>query len=302
VWNGYRKLRLSRLRFLIVPVILVGIYAALVAEFYHTGLLRRQLTSPAPSADGTSVTIHFKEIHPNNGLLSGDLTILPGPALLDPLTFGLKEDLGVAVTSTVTSQASPTKRTWSKGTVPSVFPISLDISGDPATWPFDHYELGPITVILFHGASEVPERVPVTFVDDVPSWYPVVPDASKSDLLAVYNVQVRRTPGALLFACVLVSVLIALAAVGAVVAVQTARGRRQFQPSMTSWYAAMLFAVVPLRNSLPNAPPFGAFIDGAVTVWVIGVLVSSMLLYIFCWWQHLRPQPPTKAIPAQNAN
>lgn len=294
---GYRKLRLSHVRLALIPVILVAIYTTLVNSFYHTGSVRRHLTAPSPSADGTSVTIDFKEIQPNSGLLSGEVKILPGPALLDPLTHGLAEDLGVAVTSTVTSQASPAKRTWSKGMVPSVFPITLDLSGDPGRWPFDHYKVGPITVVLFHGAAEVPERVPVTFIDDVPSWYPTVPDANKSDLLAVYDVQVARTPGALLFACVLVGVLIALAAMAAFVAVQTVRGRRRFQPPMTTWYAAMLFAVVPLRNLLPNAPPFGALIDGSVTVWVVGTLIISMMVYILCWWQHLRPEPPITTAP-----
>jgi hypothetical protein len=298
--TGCRGLRFSKVRVAVIPVILVAIYTALVTSFYHTEV-RRHLTAPAPSADGTSVTIDFNEIQPNSGLLKGVVKILPGPALLDPLTRGLTEDLGVAITSTVTSQASPAKRTWSKGAVPSVFPITLDLSGDPGYWPFDHYESGPITVVLFHGPAQVPERVPVTFIDDVPSWYPTVPDASRADSVAVYQVQLTRTAGALLFACVLVGVLIALAALAAFVAVQTVRGRRRFQPPMTTWYAAMLFAVVPLRNSLPNAPPFGALIDGTVTVWVVGALITSMMLYIVGWWQHLRPHPPMKTTPDESS-
>jgi Domain of unknown function (DUF4436) len=293
------RLRLSRFRAVIVTVVFVAIYVTSVSFFYDAFSVRRQLTSPPPSADGTTVTIDFKEIQPNNGLLNGELKVVPGPALLDPLTRGLNEDLGVAVTATITSQASPAKHTWTKGMVPGVFPISLAISGNAAHWPFDHYESGPITVILFHGAAEVPERMPVAITDDVPSWNVDVPDASTSDLLGVYELQVQRTAGAVVFACVLVIVLIALAAMGVFVAVQTMRGLRKFQPPMTTWYAAMLFAVVPLRNALPNAPPFGSFIDDAVTVWVIGLLVISLAIYIVCWWQHLKPEPPPKPEPAQ---
>jgi uncharacterized iron-regulated membrane protein len=61
---------------------------------------------------------------------------------------------------------------------------------------------------------------------------------------------------------------------------------------MTTWYSAMLFAVVPLRNALPNAPPFGAAVDVRVVLWVIVVLVLSMLIYITCWWRHLAPEQP----------
>jgi hypothetical protein len=68
---------------------------------------------------------------------------------------------------------------------------------------------------------------------------------------------------------------------------------------MTTWYAAMLFAVVPLRNALPGVPPFGAWVDVTVVLWVIVALVVSMLLYIVCWWRHLRPE--VVAAPANPA-
>jgi hypothetical protein len=95
------------------------------------------------------------------------------------------------------------------------------------------------------------------------------------------------------FGVVILAVLIALAGLGLFVAVQTVRDRRKFQPPMTTWYAAMLFAVMPLRNALPDSPPFGCWIDVTIVLWVIVVLVISMTLYISCWWRHLRPENPT---------
>ena len=50
-----------------------------------------------------------------------------------------------------------------------------------------------------------------------------------------------------------------------------------------TWYAAMLFAVVPLRNILPGAPPPGAWIDILLVMWVIIGLVASMLVYVVVW-------------------
>ncbi|OMC42509.1 hypothetical protein A5744_16585 [Mycobacterium sp. IS-1264] len=61
---------------------------------------------------------------------------------------------------------------------------------------------------------------------------------------------------------------------------------------MTTWYAAMLFAVIPLRNALPDSPPLGSWIDVSVVRWVIVALVGSMLLYLSCWWRHLKPDKP----------
>jgi hypothetical protein len=51
----------------------------------------------------------------------------------------------------------------------------------------------------------------------------------------------------------------------------------------------MLFAVIPLRNALPDAPPFGAWVDVTVVLWVIVALVASMGIYVSCWWRHLAP-------------
>jgi predicted membrane channel-forming protein YqfA (hemolysin III family) len=94
----------------------------------------------------------------------------------------------------------------------------------------------------------------------------------------------------MVFAIVILCILIAIAAVGVFVAVQTLRDRRRFQSPMTTWYAAMLFAVVPLRNALPGSPAFGSWIDLTIVLWVLVALVVSMLLYVAAWWRHLRPQ------------
>jgi hypothetical protein len=103
-------------------------------------------------------------------------------------------------------------------------------------------------------------------------------------------VELQRSPSTAAFAAVIVAVLISLAGVALFVAVQTSRGLRKFQPPMATWYAAMLFAVVPLRNALPDSPPIGFWIDVTVVLWVIVVLVASMLLYISCWWRQLKPE------------
>ena len=49
-----------------------------------------------PSAgDGTKVTIDVQEIQSNNSSLVANVSVYPGPALLDPQTHNLKEDLSI---------------------------------------------------------------------------------------------------------------------------------------------------------------------------------------------------------------
>lgn len=217
------------------------------------------------------------------GAVQSNVTVTPGPGLLDPVTRGLNIDFAAVVHSAVT----PSKRAWTKGMRPGEYPVPLTISGDPSVWPFDRYRSGPVTIDLIYG-TERPEQLPVKFVDRVSGWKLSV--AGEGNPQSPYRVEMRRSPSIAVFAAVVIVVMLALAGVGAFVGIQTARDRRKFQPPMTTWYAAMLFAVIPLRNALPDAPPIGSWVDVTVTLWVIVTLVMSMLLYVYCWWRHLRPE------------
>jgi hypothetical protein len=231
------------------------------------------------------VTIDIENIQSNNSGLRANLTVVPGPALVHPHTHNLTQDHSVVVTSAVTAR----ERTWPKGTPPDIFPLSLTLVGDIADWPFDSYRSGPVTVELFSGDGQAPELATVTLVDRLLGRKVDATRVGKGDVPAAYRVDLHRSPRTAAFAVVILGVLITLAGLALFVAVQTPRNRRRFQPPMTACYAAMLFAVMPLRGALPDSPPFGSWIDVTVVLWVIVVLVISMTLYIVCWWRHLRP-------------
>ncbi|WP_204081017.1 DUF4436 domain-containing protein [Mycobacterium riyadhense] len=271
-------------------LIFIMAYIASTSLYGSAGKGPHDLTQGQPTAEGTTVSIDLQDVAQSNTVLVTNLSITPGPALLDPRTHGLTEDLSVVVTST----ATPTKRTWSKDMLPGTFPVPLTLSGNVTDWPLDHYISGPITVELFRGPEQVRERAAVTFADRLAGWQINIPAPAKDGELAPYRVKLRRSAGTVAFAVVIIGVLVVLAGIGLFVAVQTARDKRKFQPPMTTWYAAMLFAVVPLRNALPNAPPFGSWIDVRIVLWVIVVLVLSMLMYITSWWRHLAPEKPDK--------
>jgi hypothetical protein len=103
--------------------------------------------------------------------------------------------------------------------------------------------------------------------------------------LAPYEVDLQRSPSTMLFAIVILLIFVAIAAVGLFVAIKTLRDPRRFQSPLATWYAAMLFAVVPLRNALPGSPAFGSWIDLTIVLWVLVALVVSMLAYIAAWWR-----------------
>jgi hypothetical protein len=273
-------------------VVFIAAYITSIAMYASSGAGREhQLSETASASDGTTLTVDVEDIQSNHSAILADLVVSPGPALLDPRTRNLNTDLSVAITSA----GLPTKRTWTKGMLPGIFTISLPIAGDVADWPFDRYRSGPIVVEIFRGSAQDSERTPVIFDDSLPGWRVDLHGASKADPLAPYQLELHRSASTAAFAVLILGVLITLAGLALLVAVQTVRDRRPFQPPMTTWYAAMLFAVVPLRNALTDPPPFGAWVDVTVVIWVIVVMVISMTLYIWCWWRHLKPANPTHA-------
>jgi len=271
-----------------ILVLVVGAYIASVALYAHGAAVHHQAEVAAPGEKTTAI-ISVEDIQSNYSVLLVNLAISPASSLLDPQTQHITEDMSVWVRSA----ATPTRRTWTKGMLPGVFPVPLTIAGETERWPFDRYRSGPIEVQLLHGGENgVPEPLPVTIVNHLPGWQAVASDGRS---VGSQHVTMRRSLSAATFGIVICGVLVAIAFLGLFVAIQTLRNRRKFQPPMTTWYAAMLFAVVPLRNALPGSPPFGGWVDVTVVLWVIVALVVAMLLYITCWWRHLRPDAPAPA-------
>ncbi|OBJ47570.1 DUF4436 domain-containing protein [Mycobacterium asiaticum] len=272
-------------RTIVGVVVFVAGYAASIVLYVNGGMGHRHQMSNG-AGDGTKVTVDIEDIQSNTGILVANIAVVPAPALLNAQTGTLVDDLNVVASSVI--QAS--KRTWPKGSLPDAFRVSISLTGDVADWPFDRYETGPINVQLFSGSSQTPESVTVTLVDRLLGWEVDVGRPDKGQPYAPYRLHLHRSHSTTAFAVLILGVLIALAALAYFVAVRTVRNRRKFQPPMTTWYAAMLFAVMPLRNALPDSPPFGSWVDVTIVLWVIVVLTISLVLYISCWWRHLAPE------------
>jgi hypothetical protein len=286
--RGRRRWPRVKVGFVAVIGIVVGAMLTSIVLYVNGAASHRIPTTGNPTASGTTVTFDVVAVQNNYTELVGDLIVRPGPALLDQQTDALKQDLTVAVTSATT----PTRRTWSKGMLPGVFPVPITLARDVERWPFDSYYTGPITVTLFNGAAQTPERANVTFVDRLAGWKANVTRLNANPS-APYEVDLQRSASTMMFAIVILCIFVTIAAIGLFVAIQTLRDPRRFQSPMTTWYAAMLFAVVPLRNALPGSPAFGSWIDLTIVLWVLVALVVSMLLYIAAWWRAIaKPKLP----------
>ena len=160
-------------------------------------------------------------------------------------------------------------------------------------WPFDTYTTEPISADAFVGSGDTIKKVParVEVTGDLDGWDvsvnrvhdPAALPTSRGSDNGNVVITLKRAKGPLIFDLFICLALIALPILALLVAIPMALGRRKFLPPFATWYAANLFAIVPLRNILPGAPPPGSLIDQAIVQWVLIGLVTAMSLYILAW-------------------
>lgn len=262
------------------------VVALYIASQVGYALLDSPTKEPKPVAadrETSVVLVRVIDIQTVQGLMTLAVNFYPAHNLVDERTGVLTDDVTLHL-------ASPTDTAVFEH--PAGELVSGDtskdftVSGDPDDWPFDRYHTGPIELSAWSGTGAASKRLPVRVeVDSYLHAWDV--DVRHSD--STVTIDANRTRSALLFDLGICLLLLSLPVTGLFVAVNTVRGRRQFLPPMTTWFAAMVFAIVPLRSVLPGAPPPGAWIDEILILWVFLGLGTAMLLYVVAWWR----QTPT---------
>jgi Domain of unknown function (DUF4436) len=274
-----------------ILVVVIGTY---VLSLFGVHYLQRS-EGPLPPLDlsegggnDTIVQLRLDELKPTTNRLNVDVLVYPPDSLYDKRFDVLAKDIGVRLypTSDLGDLQFPA------GKAPAQVGTTIEAHGDPGNWPFDKYRTEKISADTFIGNGDnrkkVPARVEVT--GSLDGWDVNV---SREDETSQVNqkglddaqlvITLKRAKGPLVFDLAICVVLIALPTLALMVAIPMALGRRKFLPPFATWYAANLFAIVPLRNILPGAPPPGSWIDQAIVQWVLIALVTSMSLYIFAW-------------------
>jgi Domain of unknown function (DUF4436) len=285
----------SRPRVIIGLGILLVVVAAYALSLVGVHLLSRS-EGPLPpldlgsaGPDDTVVQVRLDELKPITNRLAVNVLVYPGESLIDKRFDGLTTDIAVRLypPNDLGDIVFP------KGKTPAQVSTVIEAHGDPGNWPFDSYRTEPLSADVFVGTGESRRRIPaqVVVTGSMNGWDASVHHLSDSSETAGARVNdkstvvltLHRSKGPLLFDLGICLVLISLPTLALLVAIPMALGRRKFLPPFATWYAANLFAIVPLRNILPGAPPPGAWIDQAIVQWVLIALATAMSLYIFAW-------------------
>ena len=276
-WSTRRKVVSSA-----VALVVVGLYVALLT-FGAIDDQSQPQQPPAPGAAAeTAVWISVFNVAPATQTLDANVTVVPGAGLVDK-AGRLLDDMSVTLHPAV--QQNPL--TFARGGEVGTAPVQLVANGSFERWPFDEYQTRNLVVEVAVGKTPndrlVPTRVVVTGA--VAEWK-VTSAASQrpTGLPAATDVILDRDRGTLIFDVLLCAILIALPIGALFVAITTVQGKRPFYASTIGWFAALLFAVVPLRTLFPGAPPLGGWIDRTVVIWVLVGLVFAQGLYLKAWW------------------
>jgi hypothetical protein len=237
--------------------------------------------------DDTVVLVRLEELKTVANRLSVKVLVYPQESMWD-------RRLDVLTTDTAVRMDPPNDLgdlVYPAGKSPAQVATTIEAHGDPNNWPFDSYTTDTMSADVLVGSGDArkyePARVEVT--GGLEGWdvsVKRVGEASQeSDRADSVIITLHRAKGPLIFDIGICLVLFSLPALAFAVVIQIALGKRKFVPPFVTWFAAMLFAVIPIRNFLPGSPPPGAWIDEALVIWVLIALVGAMGLYMLTWYR-----------------
>lgn len=302
-----------------VGILLVLIYIFSLAAYAEAGQSQVE-TGPPPigeQGDGIDFAFDLVAMDPAKNQMTLRMFIRPQGEFYNETDVSFAKSLRVTVRSQIAGQVA---RDIPAGTpVGGTTDLNMFVDGNPNTYPFDQYNYGwPASDVTDPIGAELTEPAPLIAIteigpDDQPlatripiGVYPsgglqgwkeewrysiaqeAVGTAPAGDTLELALV-VKRGGGVLAFVLVVLSLMVVMVVLSALVARSVAKKRRPIEATMAGWFAALLFALVPLRTNMPGAPPIGAWLDVAIFYWVEMGLLITMAVFIGSWLRYRKP-------------
>jgi hypothetical protein len=283
-----------------------GIVAALVVIYVLSLIAVHLLAKSAPplpsvdfskiEAEDSVVQVRLEKLDTVANRLTVNVLVYPKDSLYDKNFGVLTTDAAVRLYP----ENDLGDLQYPVGKAPGQVSTTIVAHGDPANWPFDSYSTDEIAADVFTGSGPTREKTAarVEVTGKLDGWDAVATrihdPADPPDVQDNVRITLHRAKGPLIFDVGVCLVLIALPVLALWVAIPMALGRTTFLPPFITWYGAMLFAIVPLRNILPGSPPYGSWVDQAIVLWVLIGLVVAMTLFVSAWWRHRERKTPKK--------
>jgi hypothetical protein len=271
-----------------ILVAVIATYALSLFGFYLLSKSTAPVKAPDLNAtDDTVVLVRVEELKTVANRLAVKVLVYPQSTMWDPRLDVLKADTAVRMDP----PNDLGDLLYPAGKSPAQVATTLEAHGNPNNWPFDSYTTDTLSADVLVGSGDdrkyIPARVEVAGALD--GWdvsVKRVGEASQeSDRGDNVIITLHRAKGPLIFDLGICLVLFSLPVMALAVSIAILLRKRKFIPPFVTWFAAVLFAIIPIRNFLPGAPPAGAWIDQALVIWVLIALVVAMGLFMLSWYR-----------------
>jgi hypothetical protein len=273
--------------------IVVAFLIVYVLSLFGVHLLAKSSAPLKPPELGTTedtvVLVRLEELKTVANRLSVKVLVMPEDNILDKRLDVLTQEAAVRMYP----PNDLGDLVYPAGKSPAQVAATVEAHGDPNNWPFDSYATDELSAEVLVGSGDARQKVParVEVSGKLDGWDVSVrrvhdsEDKQNPDSLDNVVITLHRAKSTLIFDAGICLVLFALPALALTIAVLMLTGKRKFVPPFVTWFAAVLFAVIPIRNFLPGSPPAGAWVDQALVLWVLIALVVAMILYFITWYR-----------------
>jgi hypothetical protein len=235
--------------------------------------------------DRIDIEARILTLDPILGLLMLQVRIVPQGALAAEGGYSYAQTLEL----NALGASNQTRYILTKGEPAAQLDLTYSLDGDANDYPYDQHSTTIWIVLRKETAPEMMEDAPTTFSltghvagfkIDATSLEGVVPMGSGFEL------QIDRSQTVLVAATA--GMVIEWAVGLGVIALIVLMLRGWFDIRILSVFAALLFGLFSLRNSLPGTPPIGAYSDYLAFLWVEGIVAVALLVGIV---QNIRLKP-----------
>jgi len=284
-------------RLAIAFFVLVAVIAASVAGY----LTSRHSTDQEgffgdwKTADAVNVTVWITRVDATTQALSVTVVdIRPTGALANP-------DNTFAEDTTVTTAAIGNWRAQIKaGDAAPDIEQRVIIDGAVTDYPFDRY-VGRLEVHAFGpDGNDLPVGLTVVNTDPFFSVNTRADPAPNGGVIV--DLGIHRSLPTLIFATFVMVLMLGLAVGAVVAAFYVLNWRRGLIFPACSMMAAILFALIPLRNAVPGGPPIGSIIDFG-SFFIAEAVISIALISSIIWgFRHQRTIERAESPPDEPAD
>lgn len=289
-----RRLRLAALILIVVGPVLGSLFALVIIPSGSSDEVTA--TPPEPAAlsvratvrnvDATAGEVNVRLVPAEPDGPDSDSPLFDGGVLAEDVTLGVNDATGESV------------RVLPAGQPPGALTVTVPLTDSRVTrYPLDSYQAVILVQARVDGADGDTVPVELTVSTNDPLFATTAEDVTANSSASAVTLQVdRRWTGigwAVFFVVLCWMLAIAAASLGWVSIVHG------FPTPVWGWgfLIGVLFALPPLRESLPGTPPGGSLVDFAAFYWAVGIVSLTLVALVGSWNVRVRRWPGTPDAP-----